>query len=89
MIGDESLIPFDWYNSGRLWYCSLQRSDGTKVWGAGKTKAQAVDDARKDLKRIDRKRSKEMRVYYDQKELGTLVANLLFEKLYAQKARQE
>lgn len=72
MTGDELLEPFDWYNSGRYWYCSLQRPDGTKVSGCGRTKPQAVDDARHDLKRIDAKRERN-RKYDKRRSLGAVI----------------
>jgi hypothetical protein len=56
-MGYETLTPFDWWWSGRFWYCCLQ-FNGFKVSGAGITKPQAVADARKELgKRYSRSTS--------------------------------
>lgn len=54
---DECLTPFDWWWSGRYWYCSLQRQGGKRVSGCGTTKPQAVEDARRELTKLDIKRS--------------------------------
>jgi hypothetical protein len=48
---DEQLEPFDWWFSGRFWYCSLQAPDVKRVSGCGSTKPQAVADARKELQK--------------------------------------
>jgi len=50
-MADETLEPFDWWWSGNLWYCHLQRPGRKPVSGAGVTKPQAVADARKQLLR--------------------------------------
>jgi len=54
---DELLEPFDWWFSGRYWYCSLQRPGGKRVSGAGDTKPQAVSDARRELQKQKRRAS--------------------------------
>jgi hypothetical protein len=49
MTAGTELIPFDWWFSGRYWYCSLHPIGGKRVSGCGPTKPQAVADARKEL----------------------------------------
>lgn len=46
-----ALQPFDWWWSGRYWYCSLRLAGSKRVSGAGLTKPQAVADARKELQK--------------------------------------
>jgi len=90
--GDESLQTFDWYNSGGFWYCSLQRRDGTRVSGAGKTKPQAVADARNELKKVDAKRAlkrqQQLIDYPAQRALGDFVAQIVLQRLYAQEVEE-
>jgi sRNA-binding protein len=40
--------PFDWWFSGRYWYCSLQASPSNKVSGCGVTKQDAIVDAQRE-----------------------------------------
>lgn len=49
--------PFDWWHSGRYWYCSLSGPPGYKVSGCGTTKDEAIRDAQRDrLKLVGRLR---------------------------------
>lgn len=50
-VCDDMFEPFHWWYSGRLWYCFLERPGGKRASGAGATKPQAVDDARKELRK--------------------------------------
>jgi hypothetical protein len=50
-------LPFDWWHSGRYWYCSLPGPPGYKVSGCGTTKEEAIKDAQRDrLKLVGRLR---------------------------------
>lgn len=51
----EILEPFDWWHSGRYWYCSLQKSGVGKVSGCGVTKERAIADAHRDLQKLEGK----------------------------------
>lgn len=46
---NEILEPFDWWHSGRFWYCSLYKLGVGKVSGCGVTKESARADAQRDL----------------------------------------
>lgn len=49
--------PFDWWWSGRYWYCRLRSPSGKYRSGAGLTKPQAVEDARKELRKLEMRNS--------------------------------
>ena len=50
-MSDETLEPFNWWWSGKFWYCHIQNRSGRRVSGAGLTKPQAVADAKKELRK--------------------------------------
>jgi hypothetical protein len=43
-----SPIPFEWWYSGRYWYCSILASNTHKVSGCGATKDEAARDAQRE-----------------------------------------
>jgi hypothetical protein len=45
-------IPFDWWHSGRFWYCSLQTRH-FKVSGCGVSKEEAIRDGLRDLLKLE------------------------------------
>jgi hypothetical protein len=52
-MSDANLVPFDWWWSGKYWYCRVHQK---ALSGCGLTKPQAAHDARLELKKYQHKR---------------------------------
>lgn len=51
----EAPEPFDWWHSGRFWYCSLHKPGVGMVSGCGLTKERAISDGHRDLQKLEGK----------------------------------